>query len=135
MARVVSLREDDHVYQTQDGEEIDSVSHIIRFMPREIYGDVTQWTLDNAASRGTKVHKATEVLDKWGEVECDAETEPYVQAYVKFKREHKPKWVGVERVVFHPQKNYAGTIDRIGQIGGAFTLADIKCQEQIKKLS
>lgn len=133
MAQVVTLREDDHIYQKPDGTEVDGVSGILRFMSREYYSNIQQYTLDNAADRGTRVHKACEVLDKWGEVECDADIEPYVMAYVKFKKEHKPKWEGIERAVYHPQKEYAGTIDRIGQIGYELALIDIKCQEQIKK--
>jgi hypothetical protein len=133
MAQIVTLREDDHVYQKPDGAEVDGVSHILRFMSREYYSDIQQYTLDNAADRGTRVHKACEVLDKWGTVECDADIELYVRAYVQFRKDHKPKWEGIERSVYHPQKEYAGTIDRIGQIGHELTLVDIKCQEQIKK--
>lgn len=37
-----------------DGETIPSVSELTRFISREVYGTVSQSTLDNAAARGTK---------------------------------------------------------------------------------
>jgi hypothetical protein len=133
MAQVVTLREEDHVYQKPDGTEIDSVSHILRFMSREYYSNIQQYTLDNAADRGTRVHKATEILDKWGEVEADADTEPYIRAYVQFKRDYKPKWDLIEGVRYSSELGFAGTIDRKGVIKGRAAKVDLKVQEQIKK--
>lgn len=133
MAQVVSFREDVHEYRLPDGTVIPSVSEILRFMSREIYGGITQWTLDNAADRGTRVHKACEVLDKWGEVECEPDIEPQVRAYVKFCNDYKPQWDSVERAVCNTELGYAGTIDRGGRMNSKKVLVDIKAQEQIKK--
>ena len=57
--------EKDHIYEL-NGEQLPSVSELTRFISREVYGDVAQFRLDNAAERGTKVHKLTEALDKYG---------------------------------------------------------------------
>ena len=65
-----------HKY-TLDGEELPSVSELCRFLSREIYGDVAQWRLDNAADRGTAVHKACESLDKFGSVDVQDAILPY----------------------------------------------------------
>ena len=84
-----------HKY-TLDGEELPSVSELCRFLSREIYGDVAQWRLDNAADRGTAVHKACESLDKFGSVDVQDAILPYLQAYLKFRREHAayaPWWI------------------------------------------
>ena len=84
-----------HKY-TLDGEELPSVSELCRFLSREIYGDVAQWRLDNAADRGTAVHKACESLDKFGSVDVQDAILPYLQAYLKFRREHAVEWRKIE---------------------------------------
>lgn len=114
-----------HTY-TLDGEEIPSVSELTRFISREIYNDVAQFTLDQAASRGTAIHKATEVLDKYGSVEASDEIVPWLQAYLAFRREHKAEWEKIEWAVAHPSGEYAGTIDRYGTLDGVPALVDIK---------
>ena len=72
-----------HTYKL-DGEVIPSVSEVLRFLSREVYGDINQYTLDKACSRGTEIHKATEILDTYNKVECmNDEIVPYINAYVK----------------------------------------------------
>lgn len=90
-----------HKY-TLDGEELPSVSELCRFLSREIYGDVAQWRLDNAADRGTAVHKACESLDKFGSVDVQDAILPYLQAYLKFRREHAVEWRKIEYASHHP---------------------------------
>ena len=114
-----------HTY-TLDGEVIPSVSELTRFISREIYSDIGQFTLDRAAGRGTAIHKATEVLDKYGTVEVSDDALPYVQAYIRFRKEHTVEWERIEWAVSHPSGEYAGTIDRYGLLDGLRTLADIK---------
>lgn len=120
----------DHRY-TLDGEELPSVSEICRFISREIYGDIGQFNLDRAAERGTAVHKATEVLDKYGKVEITADIEPYIKAYIAFRKEHTCEWEFIEKQAYDPDKSYAGTIDRLGTVDGVLTLADIKSTANI----
>lgn len=122
----------EHKYEV-DGVKLPSVSEILRFMSRDIYGDVNQYTLDTAAERGTQIHKATEMLDKLGEAEIDDEYAPYLNAYIQFLREHAVQWTQIERRMYHPGKGYAGTIDRFGLVDGAPTLLDIKSVSSVKK--
>lgn len=121
-----------HKY-TLDGEELPSVSELCRFLSREIYGDVSQWRLDQAADRGTAVHKATESLDKYGSVDVQDGILPYVQAYLQFRREHAVEWQKIEYATHHPAKKYAGTIDRYGTVDGILSLMDIKTSYTIHK--
>lgn len=133
MARILSFNEDAHEYQI-NGEVIPSVSEVIRFISREVYGDVVQSVLDNAADRGTRVHKATQMLDVVHDVECDEDIVPYVQAYVQFLRDHKPKWELIERSMYNPNLMYGMTVDRLGELGGKNTLVDIKTSSTIQKV-
>nr|DAV01140.1 MAG TPA: exonuclease [Bacteriophage sp.] len=133
MGRILSFNEDNHEYQV-NGEVIPSVSEIIRFISREVYGDVVQSVLDTAADRGTRVHKATQMLDVVHDVECDDDIVPYVQAYVQFLRDHKPTWDAIEKSFYNPEKMYAGTVDRIGTFDEKKTLVDIKTSSSLQKI-
>ena len=118
MARLIT-----HTY-TVDGEEFPSVSEISRFASREVYGEVSQFNLDNACSRGSAVHKATEILDKYGKCECDEDIAPYIQAYVKFRKDFGIKdYAHIEKALAHEELKYAGTIDRIHTIDEKFAEA------------
>lgn len=121
-----------HKY-TVDGQELPSVSELCRFLSREIYGDINQYTLDNAADRGTRVHKATESLDLYGKVDVDDDILPYVNAYLKFRGEHNVKWEKVEYAAYHPDDGYAGTIDRYGLVDGKRALVDFKTTYTVHK--
>lgn len=121
-----------HKY-TLDGEELPSVSQLTRFISREIYGDVGQFNLDRAADRGTAVHKATELLDKYGTVEIDEDISPYLKAYIAFRKEHKCEWQKIEYATHHPDNLYAGTLDRVGTVDGKLAILDIKTSSTIQK--
>jgi hypothetical protein len=116
-----------------NGEEVPSVSELCRFISREVYGDIAQFRLDNAAERGTKIHKACEVLDKYGTAEVGNDILPYLQAYVAFRKEHGVKWDKIEFQTYHPTRVYAGTIDRYGIVDGTPTLLDIKSSSTVHK--
>ena len=116
--------DDSHKY-TVDGEEVPSVSELTRFLTRELYTETPQYVLDNAANRGTKVHKATEALDKFGRVEIEDDLAEYVKAYVAFRKEINPEWEKIEWSVCN-DKLYAGTVDRYGKMNGLSVIMDIK---------
>ena len=114
-----------HVYML-DGQRLPCVSDLCRFLHREIYKDAPLWQMEAAADRGTKVHAATEALDKTGQAEIEYEYLPYLQAYAAFRREHDVQWELIEHPDYHPAHRYAGTIDRYGMVDGFKTLLDIK---------
>lgn len=112
MAKLI-FYDNEHKYEV-DGEEFPSVSEVSRFASREVYGEVSQYNLDNASSRGTQVHKGTEVLDKYKECEVAEDIEPYIRAYVKFKKEYcVGDYLYIEKPLASQKMKYAGTIDRI----------------------
>lgn len=119
-----------HLYEL-NGEQIPSVSELSRFVSREVYGSVEQFTLDNASSRGTAVHKATEVLDKYNEVECNPSIEPYVRGYIQFRKDYGIKeYIAIEKALASETMRFAGTIDRIAVITEEFAKA-FKAQTKV----
>lgn len=124
MAKLVFF-DDKHQYQV-GGEVLPSVSELLRFLTREIYADVHQYTLDNAADRGKRVHQACENLDRYGEAQIDADIQPYVEAYVKWRKEYCPEWTRIEYACYHPDMGFAGTLDRYGKIRGEQYIVDLK---------
>lgn len=130
MAKLIFF-DDRHEYQV-DGEIVPSVSEILRFISREVYGDVTQFRLDHAADRGHNVHSACEQLDRFGSAEIDAEIEPYINAYIQFRKDHKPVWSKIEHAMHSETFGYAGTLDRYGTIGGKSVIVDIKSSYKVE---
>ena len=126
---------DSHKY-TVDGEEVPSVSELTRFLTRELYNDAPQYFLDQAAKRGTNVHKATEAIDKFGTVEIEDEYAGFVKAYVSFLKEHEVSWSNIEWSVCSKENEmpYAGTIDRVGALDGKTVILDIKTTANISGL-
>jgi len=133
LARLI-FYDESHSY-TVDGQELPSVSELTRFISRELYNDINQTVLDRAADRGTRVHKVTEALDKYGEAECDDDILPYLQAYLEFRKKHKCEWQHIEKAMYHPDLLYAGTIDRFGTMDGENVILDIKTTSQIHTVS
>lgn len=127
---MLKFYDETHQYEI-DGIVVPGVSQIIRFLSREVYGDVSKYLMENAADRGTRVHEACESLDRTGEVECDADIAPYVEAYAKFLQEHEVKWLMIEAPLYNPELMYAGTIDRYGYVDDTLVLVDIKSSSSV----
>ena len=119
-----------HVY-TLDGIQIPSVSEILRFASKELYANTSVQAMEIAADRGTRVHAATEALDRNGTADVDPDIEPYVRAYAKFLRDNKVDWLYTEAPIYGVTRDYAGTIDRFGFLNGETVLLDIKTTKTI----
>lgn len=132
MNNVLQFFDKGHVYM-MDGERLPCVSDLCRFLHREIYKDAPLWQMEAAADRGTKVHAATEALDRTGRAEIEDEYLPYLQAYALFRKEHDVQWELIEYPDYHPVHRYAGTIDRYGMVDGFRTLLDIKTTYRVYK--
>ena len=131
MPNLIQFFADEHRY-TVDGEEVPSVSELTRFISREVYTGVIQTAMDRAADRGTRIHKATEALDKFGSVEIEDELVPYLKAYLNFLRERRPEWQKIEWTVNNGTL-YAGTLDRYGRLDGKRSIIDIKSAANISR--
>ena len=123
----IELLEDKHQYLV-DGREVPSVTQILDILSYEEFAKIDRSTLDYASKRGSAIHEATELIDLDFPAEVDAETEPYVRAYIDFLHDYKPKWDRIEEMVTCIDDNYdfAGTIDRSGWFGDNYVIMDIK---------
>ena len=122
---MIQFDPDTHTY-TVDGERFPSVTEIVGVLSADSLAKIDRATLDYAAARGTAVHEATESIDMGAEAEVDAETEPYVQAYMDFLNDYLPNWMGIEDIVANTDQEYCGTVDRHGYFGNTPVVLDIK---------
>lgn len=121
---------ENHIYRL-DGVIVPSVSEVLRFASRELYGSTSVQALEIAADRGTRVHAATEALDRNGTADIDPDIEPYVRAYAQFLKQNKVKWDMIEAQIIGKNREYAGTLDRLGLVNGKEVLMDIKTTKTI----
>jgi hypothetical protein len=126
-APIFRFDEIEHRYYLGD-EELPNVTRILAAsFPFNARRDLA----DEACERGTIVHKACE-LDDLGvldETTLEPEFWPYLQAWRAFRNQHgfTPDPDGIEVRRYHPQRKYAGTIDRIGRMrSGRHMVIDIK---------
>ena len=126
--------ESEHKYTYRDGGMellLPSVTQLLRFVSREIYGEVPSHILDAAAERGTKVHEAIEMSAKFGWMETDTDTLPYMLAYQEWEKEHGFKMLASEYRIYHRTRLYAGTADALFLDGDDLCLMDVKTSKTI----
>ncbi len=106
------------------GAELPSVTRILSEMG---FVDKSFYTPDSA-TRGSYVHKATE-LDDHGELDDESIDDiilPYLTAWRAFKRESRVIIREIEKPVCNEIYRYAGTLDRIVELNGTQAILDIK---------
>ena len=99
-----------------------------------------------AGEKGSKVHQATELLEKGETISIDSKlvnpntleeeeltVEEYeaIISYGNWFNAVKPEVLAVEMVVFNEENVYAGTLDRIIRIGGQIWIVDLKTSKSI----
>ena len=128
----VQFDEATHTY-TLDGKELPSVTHIIRYLAVDKANNADPNMALIARERGSAVHEATVMYDYSGEIPDDfpAEYAPYLEAYVQFVRDYKPKWELTEHKMGNEYLDFAGTLDRFGLIDGEYAILDIKTSYKV----
>ncbi len=81
---------------------------------------------DTAADLGTRVHALAEAISRKIPVEVDAQTEPFVTAYLRWQAAYKPVVLNAEYMVYSETHRYGGTADMAARINGEVWLIDIK---------
>lgn len=122
-----------HTYLV-DGQEVPSVTTILKPLTDRGYGKVNPSVLEYAANRGRAVHEALEVYDLGGELEVVPETEGYIRAYLEWEQIYRPTWTGVEQIVYSENYGYIGTLDRVGSLNNReLAVVDIKTSQPTKE--
>lgn len=88
---------------------------------------------EEAGNIGQQIH---EIVSKWikkepYEIPEDDRVRNGFDAFLKFQKEHKVKWLESERICYSAKNNYAGILDAIGIFGKKLTLIDIKSSSGI----
>lgn len=112
-----------HIYEKPDGTRLDSVTQILK-------AELGLWRFGtcDAAERGTRVHLACQYYDE-GRLDMSTVSAidmPYLESYIKAKKELKLKVLQNEIRRYHAIYNYAGTVDKLAEIGKQAILLDIK---------
>ena len=121
--------DESHVY-TLRGLRLPSVTQIMKPLNAMIYNGVPDQMMMVAADRGTRAHSQVEAIVKYGVVEADEDTEPYVNAFQDFQKMFSPVWIASEYKTYHKNLRYAGMIDLIGFVepddGNGVDVIDLK---------
>lgn len=122
----LTFKEDTHSYFLGD-LPIPSVSEIIKPIYQKVYGEIDEETLKFAAQRGTRIHRAIEFLSKYNFCGIDSDIEGYIEAYKKFKNDHKD-WhlLQSEYQTYHKFLLYGMTIDQVYDTPKGLVICDIK---------
>lgn len=86
---------------------------------------------DQAAARGTDVHKLAEHVIHGAEVEVPEHLAGHVEGYVRFLDTFNVEPILVERQVASREHWYAGTFDLVADIGGVRWFLDLKTSKGI----
>lgn len=124
------FNDEKHIYSLR-GIKMPSVTQIMKPMNLMLYEGVSQMQLGEAASRGTRAHEQVSNYVKYGILECDEDTESYINAFKEFEKLWNPTWLASEYMTFHKSLRYAGTIDLLGYVepddGNGVDIIDLKC--------
>ena len=124
----VEFLEESHTY-IYEGVIIPSVSEVMNPLSEKKYATISKARLENAADRGTRVHKAVEEFEKTGKHTDDLEIRPYLMAYRIAKKLHKFEVFDNEKRLTNGR--YAGTLDMIAKLDGKLIIIDLKATSVI----
>jgi hypothetical protein len=127
----LTFDEEKHYYRVS-GKFIRSVSHYLKPITTQVYGEIDEAVLKAAADRGKAVHFAIELFANYGAIEIAPELQGYFSAFLDWYNKYNPKILASEYRTYHPIYWYAGTLDIIAEIGGKIILIDTKCTAELK---
>lgn len=122
---MLTFNEERHEYRW-NGKVVPSVTQILSSMMD--FSMVNPEVLRRAQLLGTYVHRTTELYDK-DDLDIDAlpdEIKPYLDAWIKFKKECEFEPETIELKLYHKQLGFSGTSDRTGLVRGRRAVIDIK---------
>lgn len=135
--QTIAFEPDGHVY-TLGSVVLPSVTQVMEPMSLMLYKGVPPDVMQIAADRGTRAHEQVSTYIKYGLMEPDEDTQPYLDAFLAFDADYHPQWVASEYRTFHRTLMYAGTLDLAGYItpddGNGVDVIDIKCTAQFHRI-
>ena len=127
MPNKLDFDESNHTY-TLDGRRLISVTQALSILD-------DRWKVDPFyLERGRLIHLATEYYDndELDESTVDERIRPYLEAYKKFCKDTHFAVQWIEYKLSHPSYQYAGKIDKIGQLNGCLVIIDLKSGAKAK---
>ena len=139
---------DARFYQTQDGNYVPSVTHILDCYPKgaayfnwlKENGKDADEIRDEAGRRGSVVHKLTEMYDageevnlvnQYGSIDYKINEWAMFERYVEFRKRFSFTTDCIELNIISKELGYSGTLDRVITIDGKKILLDIKTSNAI----
>lgn len=116
-----------HIYKI-DNRIIPSVSEILKPLSSLLYDTILDSILENAKKRGSEIHKAIELYNKYKFDNIREEYKLYFDAYKKWYENRIIKNIECEVQSYNKTFNYAGTCD---MILNNHTLIDIKTTSEL----
>ena len=108
----LKFNESSHIYKLH-GFELPSVTTLMNPLSSDLYSDIPEDVLTKAAERGTAVHDANEMYNKFGIEDIEHEYQGYFDAFKKWCEFYKPRTIANEYRMYHKTMLYAGTADTI----------------------
>src|SRR5215471_13422532 len=125
---VLEFEPSDHVYRV-NGIVIPSTTQILDnagLSPD--YSIIQPRVLKHARERGLHVDLACDLFDEddldWSSV--SGEAVGYVSAWARFRADHDYRPHASQIPLYHPEYNYAGTLDSVGQLAGQWVVVERK---------
>lgn len=135
--QTIAFEPEGHVY-TYNSLVLPSVTQIMQPMSLMLYQGVPPDVMQAAADRGTRAHEQVSNYIRYGLMEPDEDTQPYLDAFLAFDAAYHPRWIGSEYRTYHRTLMYAGTLDLIGYIepddGNGVDVVDLKCTAQFHRI-
>lgn len=125
----ISFNADRHEYRVTNVFGVDLIMPSVTQLLKLGGAYPGKWAFKKSHSdRGTAVHLATQYYDEGDldESSLAPEIVGYVEAYKKFRMQVPIKIMARELMVFSRTYQYAGTIDIVANVGGVWTIFDIK---------
>jgi hypothetical protein len=93
---------------------------------------IPDYQKDASADLGTRVHALAEASAKGEPVDkADADVLGHLENYLRWQRDARPQYLGVEYMVYSEQHGYGGTADMAVVLDGVSWLIDIKTGKNI----
>lgn len=116
------------------GERVPSVTEVLELAGlsdiQRIMAVAGEDVVQGAARRGSRVHIWSQIIDADPDdfriEDVRPECRGYVAGYLKFLREMRPDWILTEEPVVSTVHRFAGTVDRVGYVGGLLYTVDLK---------